>query len=288
MRITNQMMWMDSLRNLRANLAMLSRAQTEATTGRKIQAVSDDPAGAAEIMNLNALLADIDQYRSNGQSATTRLSTENITLKSAHDLLDQASALALSTQSAAVGDPTRQTAIDQIQKIKDQLVALGNTQVGDVFIFGGGLSSSPPFQADGTYVGDSQVQRVQLEKGVQMDVNHTGDAVFSPVFQALDALTTQLQTGTSSAVAAAAANLSAAQQQVLAFQSDAGARIQTIQGTTDQLGQRSQVMLDRRSALSDADPTASVLQVTNAQNALERAYAVVGRVLSTSLLDYLK
>ncbi|MGH7741289.1 MAG: flagellin, partial [Candidatus Eiseniibacteriota bacterium] len=96
------------------------------------------------------------------------------------------------------------------------------------------------------------------------------------------------QSGNSSAVAAAVTNLSATEQQTLVFQSEAGARIQSIQTMTDQLGQRTQQMLDRRSALSDADPTESVLQVTNQQNALERAYAVVGRVLSTNLLDYLR
>jgi len=287
MRITNQMMWMSSLRNLQANLAALSHAQDVATSGKKLQIASDNPPDASEVMNINSLLSDIDQYQKNAQSATTRLSTENVTLQSAVSLLNQVSELSLATQSAPVGDPTRVTAINQIAQIKSQLVALGNTQVGDVYIFGGSLTSTPPFQSDGTYVGDSNAQKVQLEQGVQMDVNHTGDTVFTPVFQALDALTAQLQSGSSGQIAAAVTAFSSAKEQLLATQSDAGARVQTIQTTTTELGQRTQTLLDRRSALTDADPTESVLDVTSAQNALEQAYAVTGKVLSTNLLDYL-
>jgi hypothetical protein len=36
------------------------------------------------------------------------------------------------------------------------------------------------------------------------------------------------------------------------------------------------------------DPTEAAIKVVTAQSALERAYAAIGKVLSTNLLDYLR
>jgi flagellar hook-associated protein 3 FlgL len=287
-RITNQMMWQDAVRSVRANLATLNAAQAESLTGLKIRTMSDNPVDATLIMRIDASLADIDQFRRNGQSATTRLSAENVALTSVRDLLQQIHHLAIAAQASPPGDPLRLSALDQIQKVKDQIVALGNTQVGDDYIFAGGRSTAPAFLADGTYVGDSRVHAAEIDSSVQLDTNHTGDAVLTPVFQALDALSVQLTSGNGAAVSGAVASLGTVEEQTLAFQTEAGARMSVIKSAADQLGQRSQDLLDRRGAVRDADPAESVMKVTSAQNALERAYAVIGKMTAVNILDYLK
>ena len=51
---------------------------------------------------------------------------------------------------------------------------------------------------------------------------------------------------------------------------------------------RSTNLEDRREQVRDVDPTEAVLKVVNTQNALERAYAVIGRVLSTDFMQFLR
>ena len=81
--------------------------------------------------------------------------------------------------------------------------------------------------------------------------------------------------------------MNAAQQTVLSLQAQAGARAQQINAAGTELAHQSATLLDRRDALQNVDPTEASVELVSAQSALERAYAAIGKVLSTNLLDYL-
>ena len=72
--------------------------------------------------------------------------------KAENPAIAKARTLALSTTSADPNDPIRQAALNEARALKDQMVALGNTRVGDQYIFGGDYSTAPPFQSNGTYL----------------------------------------------------------------------------------------------------------------------------------------
>ena len=106
------------------------------------------------------------QFRSNGPEATTRLGTEDAVLDSAHKLLEQARGLAISVSGRAPADPERQAMVGAIEKLRQELVSYGNTHLGNEYIFGGAYTTTPPFQADGTYLGDDTVHQVEVDRGV--------------------------------------------------------------------------------------------------------------------------
>src|SRR5439155_10866573 len=113
--------------------------------GRRVRTMSDDPVAASQIMRLDGTLRDIGQYQRNATAATTRLSAEDAVLTSARALVDQARDIATSAASASPGSDERTAAVVALQHIHEQLVALGNTQVGDEYIFGGGHTTQAPF-----------------------------------------------------------------------------------------------------------------------------------------------
>ncbi len=287
MRITGLMLRDAALRGIRANAEQLARAQDEVATGRKVRTVSDNPVDAAQIMRLASQLRDMDQYRRNGTAATTRLNTEDLVLATVRKLLDQARGLAINVTSDDPADPTRQDALAAIQQIRSQIIGLGNTQVGDEYIFGGGQTQSPPFFSNGTYAGDTNPRRVELNSGIVMDVNHTGDAIFSPAIAALDALAVELATGTAASIQATVPGIAAADAAALGAQAEVGIRLGQVKFTGEQLAQSAASLMEELARVRDADPAESSVKLLSAQSALERAYAAVGRVLSVNLLDYL-
>jgi flagellin-like hook-associated protein FlgL len=167
-------------------------------------------------------------------------------------------------------------------------VAYGNTRVGNEYIFGGASSTLPPFQPDGTYVGDSVVREIEIDRGVLMPTNHAGDTVFSNALQGLADLEQELRTGTQASINAAMNSLQTAGDQLVMTQAETGARLQQITATTTGLAQRTANLLDQRDALRDVDPAEASVKVILAQTALERAYAAISKVMSTNLLDYLR
>jgi flagellar hook-associated protein 3 FlgL len=282
-------MFQDSaLRSIRDHQETLARLQEQATTGRRIRSVSDDPAAATKIMRSEAEVRDFERFRRNGMEATTRLGTEDVVLTTARALLEQARGLAVSVAGRDPADPQRQAMVTAIGQLRQELVAYGNTRVGSEYIFGGTSTTVPPFQADGTYVGDGNVRQVEVDRGVLVPTNHAGDSVFSSALQGLADLEQELQTGTQASINATVSDLRTAEDQMVQAQSETGANLQQISVASSSLARRAANLLDQRDGLRDVDPAEASIKMVMAQSALERAYAAIGKVLSTNLLDYLR
>lgn len=288
MRITNQMLRQNLLSGLRGRMESISRAAAEVSTGRRIRTVSDDPVDASQIMRMESQVRDVEQYRRNGTFATTRLSTEDVALSSLLKTLKNAKDLVASTTSADPNDPARQAALAAVQQYKEQIVALGNTKVGNEYIFGGTQTTAPPFQPDGTFVGDNNIRQVSINEGVTIDANHPGGAVFGPALTALDDLITQLQSGTPDQIQATMSDLQGATDVVMTTQAELGVRLRNIRDTGEALALQHASMLDRRDAIANVDPAESIVRLQSEQAALERAYAVINRVMSATLTEYLR
>ena len=288
MRISTRMLQDSALRSIRGNQETLARLTEQAATGRRVRTVSDDPSAATQIMRSEAEVRDFEQFRRNGIEASTRMGTEDVVLTSARDLLKQASGLAVGVAGSDPADPERQAMAAAIEQLRQELVAYGNTRVGNEYIFGGASSTVAPFQPDGTYVGDNVVRQVEIDRGVFMPVNHAGDSVFSSALQGLADLESALRTGTQTSINTAMNDLQASADQLVMAQSETGTRLQQISATTNSLALRTANLLDQRDSLRDVDPAEAAIKVVMAQSALERAYAAIAKVMSTNLLDYLR
>ncbi len=288
MRITNQMLQRSLTSGLRGRLQALERAAAEAATGRRVRSVSDDPIDASQVMRLEAQARDIEQYRRNGTFATTRLSAEDIALSSVLKSLRDAKDLAATTTSSDPSDPGRVAALAAVRQLKTQLVALGNTRVGNEYLFGGAQSTTPPFQADGTYVGDDTLRQVQIGDGVGLALNHEGGALFGGAMAAIDDLMTALQTGTPDDISATARDLESATQTIMRAQAETGSRLSEIEDSGVRLAKLQSHLLERRDTLVSVDPAEAIVRLQQEQAALERAYATIGRVMQATLTEYLR
>ena len=288
MRITNRMLQQNLTSGIHGRTAALARAARQVTTGRKLNTVSDNPVDASQVMRVDSQLRDIEQYRRNGTFATTKLSTEDVALSSLIGVLQQAKKAAMASTSPDPTDPGRQATAASVAQMREQAIALGNTRVGDEYIFGGDRSTTQPFLANGTYVGDAGTRRVSINDGVTVAVNHSGQPLFTDALAALDNLRVQLQTGTPAQIQSAIDDLEDATQLALRNQAETGARLQDIKDTGTRLASLAVSLADRRDGIVGIDPAEAIVQMQQEQTALERAYAVVGRVMQTSLTEYLR
>lgn len=288
MRITSLMIQMNLKSGLSGRLAALAKASTQAATGHRIQTVSDDPVSATQIMRMQSQVADMTQYQRNGTFATTKLSTEDVAISSLLNNLASARKLALTAMSADPADPSRQAALENAKQLREQMIALGNTRVGDQYIFGGDQTTTPPFTATGTYVGTANVMSITINDNVSTPVNHSGQPLFTDALSAVNDLITQLTSGSPDQIAASAGQLDAATRTAHGIQSEVGARLDDIRQQATQLASQRATLLDRRDALMNVDPAQAIIEMQQQQAALEQAYAVVGRVLQSTLTDYLR
>jgi flagellar hook-associated protein 3 FlgL len=171
---------------LERRLAELIRAQTQASTGKRILQPSDDPVGASRAIDLRAEQALVARWRGAAADGQPYLDAANSALSSAQDLMGQIRTLAVQGLSGTMADHDRAGLADQIESLKASLLDVANTSFDGKHLFGGTVSATKPFTqgADGrvTYRGNGELQSVILGLGVEVPINVPG----SDVFQARD------------------------------------------------------------------------------------------------------
>lgn len=287
MRITDSLRLQSWLRDVRGARGRFDRAAERAATGVRVERMSDDPAAAAEILDLQARLAGLGQQRKDASTARTMLTAQTQVLGSVRGLLAQADALARDAASMSPSDPERQRIADHVHALMEQAVSMANTRVGSDYLFDGGAVAGPPFQADGTYAGGDASRFVAVGHGVDVATVVPGQEL-EAALAAMSGLEQALRTGDAAAVGAASVAGESAEDALLAAESSVGADVARLDSADRATAGELVRLTDRRAALRDLDPAEAVVEMTAAQTALERAYAVVGRVMSLDLTSLLR
>jgi flagellar hook-associated protein 3 FlgL len=301
MRITNSIITRAQFDGLSAAMAALEKAQSQVTSGKKLQQASDDPTGAMRVMNTDSSLAALDQYRTNVQLASNRLNIEDSSLQQIGDLVTRAKELAVSQVAGTADVNTRATANAEVQQLFTQLVSIGNTQFGNEFIFGGSQSQTVPFTQTGSgatlsytstnptgtrqvAIGDGQTIAASLD-GSQLLVNSGVLDAVKALSAALDpASTTYGQAG----ISAAMNQLDSAFNSVQALVGDVGARGKQLDTTQQNLVAYQSNLTAFKSDLQDVDVEQAVTELTNRQMAYQAAMLATSKVMGLTLTDYLR
>ena len=121
MRITNLMIQKNLMSGLRTRMTAIAKASSEASTGHRINTLSDDPVDASQIMRMQAQIVGIQQFQRNGTYATTKLSVEDTAISSLSATLATAKKLFRDgcREAAQAGLNTGQT-IDIVREILNE------------------------------------------------------------------------------------------------------------------------------------------------------------------------
>src|SRR5450432_3437538 len=138
MRVTqnsNQTLFLATMQTLESNL---SQTQNQITSAKSFTTASQNPTAAGAVNNYNQALSQSQQYDTNGNSAQTRLSTEDSTLSQVQSQLQSLRDLALQANNSTLSSSDRTAIASQATQIQNSLIALANTQDGNgEYLFGG-------------------------------------------------------------------------------------------------------------------------------------------------------
>ncbi len=306
MRVTNALTTRDTIRSLSTGAARLAEAQERVTTGLRVRTVSDDPTAGTAIMQSSSALRAITQYQSNVRRVGSELDAEDSALDGVTQVLTRAKELAIASTGATASVSTREAAAAEVAELIKQVVQLGNTRLGEAYLFGGmSAATEPPFDeaqtaTAPTYVAipgggstplvPSGVRTVEIASGQTMAGAHDGKTVFldSGVFDALQSLHDALLTNTTTAVASAHGRLDVAFEAVQALVGDVGARQNQIDGIETSLGALEANVTAYRSDLSEVDMEQAITEMVSRQTAYQAAMLASSKVMGMSLLDYIR
>ena len=172
----------NALAQMEALEAGLARSQTELSTSKKLLSAADNPGAMAQVNELNAQLSAAQQHVSNGNAITSQLQLEQNALSSATTALQSARDLAIQGNNSALTLSDRQNLVAQLQQLQQSLLAAANARdAGGNYLFGGTASAAAPFVQNNSavsYLGNDQVNQVQISPDHSVSVGDAGSAVF--------------------------------------------------------------------------------------------------------------
>jgi flagellar hook-associated protein 3 FlgL len=185
MRVTQSMEQTQFLTALNQLESGIATTQNGISTGLAFTTASQDPVGAGLVAGYNQVLAQSDQYTSNGSSATESLNTEDSALTQLQNQLQSLRDLALEANNATESPSDLSAIATQVQQIQGSILSVANTQDGaGNYIFAGYSTQTQPFTQSATgaaYSGDQGQRQVQIGAGQTVVVGDNGDLVFNQV-----------------------------------------------------------------------------------------------------------
>lgn len=298
MRVTFNSSFSQSSHDLTRATEELVRRQREVSSGRSLNAVSDNPSAAAASVRERSDLATLGQYQQAADSATSRLTVIDSVLSDTILRLTDAQTAILSARGSAVPEAQRQAAANDLVGIRDAIFGNFNTSFRGTHLFGGSSGTAAPFvrAADGTvtmtgFDGTPLLVDIGREISVQMSYDGRdiaqGSAAES-VFEALDRAIAAVRSGDDPGMASALASLQTAFDRATATQSHVGTSMNMIEG---QLGRVRELKLAGEARVADNEGVnlaEAISQMNHADTAYRASLGAIGTSGRMTLMDYLR
>ena len=293
MRVTEAMIYQQTVDRANAALVRVGKAQGEISSGLRVQAPGDDPQAAGLLIRHKFDQAQTTAIQNGAQSAADELNAADSALGSVSTVIARAQVLATQFGNDTYTADDRATAANEVDGLYKQALGSLNTRFGDRYIFGGYGDNQAPFADDGTYQGDTGVRQVEVAPGVYEDASIRADVTAKGVgggvdiLQTLTDLSTALRSNDSDAIRASITSLQTGTNQVSAAQSQAGTSVNIFTSTVNTCA--AQVTDEKKvvGELGDADVMDASTKLSLAQYALNATLTAASQTLNFSLVNLL-
>lgn len=152
MRIATSTVYNQQIQSIDDLAAQYANVGQQLSSGKKLQAPSDNPSVIAQDLSLTSTLASENGDVSNATAAQNQLTYTDATLSSLTDLLSKARSLAVAGASDIIPNGSQRPLIGkEVSGLLDQALALANAQYGTNYVFAGsGPRTTPPVVAQGS------------------------------------------------------------------------------------------------------------------------------------------
>lgn len=287
-RITQRMLVNTTLAGLQHNRSQNEELQGQLSSGKLITRPSDDPSAASAAMRLRSQQRLDQQYLLNLDDADGRLNTADAALMAISSHLARTKQLMLQAQDAALPEVSRRAITAEMAVIQKSITDAYNIQWLNRPVFGGTVQGSAAIDQSGTYVGNDQPVMARIAREVTIRADVSGVAAGADVLPGLLTRAINNIDIQSPDSAADQDELDAMLNTVLTTLGDVGARASLVEGTRQRVLSEQLDLKARISRNEDIDLPKTILDLQSTKVAYEASLGAAGKILQTSLLDYLR
>jgi flagellar hook-associated protein 3 FlgL len=271
-----------------SNLANLTSQHADASqvasTGVRVGKPSDDPIAAAELARLRASSSHTQAHLSTISTVRGDAELTESALSDASDIFARLKEIALQGSDGGLNAEERKSMASEVTGLKGALLTLANTRGTRGYIFSGSHVTTPAFDKNGVFQGDTQSLVVPIGNSTPTAVNTSGADAFvvaggRNVFADLDQLATALTSNDVSTLRSSIDDIGASQQQLIDARARSGLIISKLDASESVLSSLDTQQQKRSQTEGAADPYESYTKVTALGQTLERAITVSKQLL---------
>lgn len=308
MRVTQSMLSNNMLRNLNTNYSKLSKLQEQINSGSVLTRPSDDPVIAIKGMQNRIQVDQVEQYERNLNEAYSWLDTSDTVIGQVGDILNRVKELVIQAANDTNTPDARKYIADEVSQLKEHLRDLGNTKVGDNYIFTGTHTDMPmytdstsPQNPALTTNGAANSFKINVFDGVSLKINSNASELFKQADEYLAEVSTVLNSGRSGAEIGATLGatmttnggvvipaLDAITDEALAMRSDIGARQNRVDMMANRLSIQHTNAVKQLSENEDTDYAKTITEMTSAQSIHQASLSVGANIIQQTLVDFIR
>jgi len=273
-------------------------ALQQMASGHLINMPSDNPAGAASLVENLSEQNQTDQFQQNTSNVEGLLQTADSTLSSLVNALNQAISLGVQGGSSTVSPQNQQQIAQQIQGIQTQVLQLANTSYQGNYIFAGTATTTVPFTADSTapdgvtYNGNNNTNSVEVAEGRSVQTNVPGSQIFQgaggDVMGALQQLVTALQSGDITSIGNATTQVGTALNYVSQQRVFYGNVMDQLTSNQSYLQQEQVNLQSQENTVDGVNMAQAATNLSQAQLTQNATLSALAKIVPVTLLNYLQ
>jgi flagellar hook-associated protein 3 FlgL len=279
----------------------LAKAQREISSGKKIETASDAPDQISQLLEVRSNIAQNQQIQSNLSAYKLEVDVAGNALEQASTILDNVKSMTGTGLDGTLTPQMQSNMLQEIQGYMQDMVGIANTQANGRYIFSGDNDQTAPYTLDFTqangvspYAGSASTRTAQHPDGSTFAISKTAQEIFdSPnaggsVFGALSNLRAAILSNNSTAIQNALGAVQTAQDHLQSEESFYGTVQNRISQASDYATNKDNQLQSQLSDIQDADVTASILELQDAEFQKQATLSARAKVPPTSLFDFLK
>ena len=293
MRVTANRIYQARLREMRRRSRDMLEAQNVAASGRRMVKPSDSPGDVGRSRAVREMRGDMSAARQKVDRAQEHLASQDDALSSIGSALSEAMALTVQHATDTATTDSRITASGLIVELRDRIINLANTEVGDRYLFSGTATDQAAFTAGGVYNGSAATVSMSLPSGSSVDITLRGDEVLTggsggpDLLTALDDLSAALAADDTAGIRAALDPLRDGVVHIADQQALVGARTNMLDELSNQFELTDSRLIGEQSELEDADVLEAYSNLVRTQQAFESALQVTSASRTPNVFEAL-
>jgi len=280
----------DALQRVTASESIVLR---QLSSGKKIQSPSDDPAGMAALIQVQANDSSTQQYLSTIKAIRSQMQSADSSLNSVSIAIERALTLGVRGATGTMTDADREAVATEIDGVTDQLLELANSSQQGTYLFSGTATTTKPFAQSGNnvvYQGSASSNEIAVGEGYTITNNVPGISVFGDdtagLFGSVKKLSTALRTHGD--VSGAIDQLQAARENISSARVVYGNSLNQIDSAETLMNGRHLQLTQQETDIAGADLADAATRLVSSQTSRNALLAAIAKTDQSSLFDYLR